>query len=89
MYVFFAGSTLADNDAKLAPNKKKNSDYGRHKHYLEEAILKMVQEGSLTGKADKILNTNKIVQNRQEGILNELIKQGIITEVEANAIKKS
>lgn len=58
--IFFAGTaTFADNNASSAPSQEKE-EYKtiviKHKHYLEEAVQKLVKEGSLTReKADKIL----------------------------------
>jgi len=57
--IFFAGiAAFADNNIPSAPGQEK-TEYKtivRSKHYLEEAVEKMVQEGSLTReKADKIL----------------------------------
>ena len=92
--LFFAGSaTFAYNNAKLAPQQEKTEFkiMVKHKHYLEEAILKMVQEGSLTKeKADKILEYKQKIkkQGKRGSILNELMQEGIITEGEANAIKE-
>lgn len=52
--IFFAGiSTFADNNSASDPVIEKKDN---HKKYLEEAVEKLVEEGSLTReKADKIL----------------------------------
>jgi uncharacterized protein YutE (UPF0331/DUF86 family) len=57
--IFFAGiSTFAENSTTAAPDPERDgkTNIVGHKHYLEEAIVKLVQEGKLTReKAAKIL----------------------------------
>jgi uncharacterized protein YutE (UPF0331/DUF86 family) len=97
--IFFAGvSAFADNPAAPDQKKSESKDMVKHKQYLEEAVTKLVQEGSLTReKADKILEykqkrnngLNQLKkQNKKGSLLKELVQEGIITEAEAKAIRE-
>jgi len=69
--IFFTGNAaFADNNAPSA---------AKSKHYLEEAVEKMVQEGSLTReKADKILEYKN---NHPTGIITQKVIDLFIDEL--------
>ncbi len=73
-----------------------------HKQYLEEAVIKLMEEGKLSrDKVEKILeykklrageakdlNKNDKNQRKKGSLLRDLTHDGIITEAEAQAIKE-
>lgn len=77
--IFFAGiSAFADNKAASGPVLEKKDN---HKKYLEDAVQKLVEEGSLTReKADKILEykqkSKDKLKNQPIEEINQIKKQG-------------
>ncbi|HYE83939.1 MAG TPA: hypothetical protein VEG39_17460 [Clostridia bacterium] len=109
MCMAFASGTTAFSESnpitayRLDPDEKISSR--TNKKYLEEAVIKLMQEGKLTKeKAEKILEykkkradeLSKLTKeqiralkrdNKKNSLLGDLIKDGIITEEEAQVIK--